>query len=358
MARIALTDITPWITEAVLAHPQDLPAYLCHRLGVSKSCARNQLNRLVDAQWLQRDGVTRRATYRPGALRQVVRRYALAGLQEDLPWSHDFAGRFELRPNVARIAQHVFTELLNNAIDHSAGTWVTVSMRQTPTQLQMLVSDDGRGVFDAVAERFQITDPTVAMLELAKGKLTSQPDRHTGRGLFFSAKLADIFDLHANESAYQQCEWQRDQWVQRSRPACRQGTSVYVGICVDTERSLDDVLRRYSVDGMGYGFDRTVVPLKLMTHAQNGLESRAQARRVTARLQEFRRVELDFEGLPDVGHGFADELFRVYGHQHPGIELVPTNMAPRVAAIVRSIVPAVGAAGSVRALAMPLSQPA
>ena len=175
------------------------------------------------------------------------------------------------------------------------------------------------------------------MLELAKGKLTSQPDSHTGRGLFFSAKLADIFDLHANDSAYQQREWQRDQWWQRSRPACRRGTSVYVAICVDTERSLDDVLRRYSLDGAGYGFDRTVVPLKLITQEQNGLESRAQARRVVSRLSQFRRVELDFEGLADVGHGFTDELFRVFGRQHPELELVPVNMAPRVAAMIGSV---------------------
>ncbi len=337
MARITLSDITPWITEAVLAHPQDLPHYIAERLQISRTSARNQLQKLVEAQWLQRDGVSRKAIYRPGPLRQVVRRYTLAGLQEDLPWAQDFAGRFELKSNVSRMAQHVFTELLNNAIDHSGGTSVTVSMRQTPTQLQILVSDDGRGVFDAVAERFNITDPTVAMLELSKGKLTSQPDSHTGRGLFFSAKLADIFDLHANDAAYQQREWQRDQWWQRSRPACRRGTSVYVAICVDTERSLDEVLRRYSLDGAGYGFDRTVVPLKLITQDQNGLESRAQARRVTSRLAQFRRVELDFEGLADVGHGFTDELFRVFGRQHPELELVPVNMAPRVAAMVGSV---------------------
>lgn len=337
MARITLADITPWITEAALAHPQDLPQHLCERLGISRSSARTQLNRLVQAQWLLREDGSRRAVYRPGPLRQVVRRYALAGLQEDLPWSQDFAARFALRPNVARIAQHVFTELLNNAIDHSGGSSVTVSMRQTPTQLQLLVSDDGRGVFDAVAERFNIDDPTTAMLELAKGKLTSRPDCHTGRGLFFSAKLADIFDLHANDNAYQQREWQRDQWWQRSRPACKQGTSVYVAICVDTERTLDEVLRRYSLDGAGYGFDRTVVPLKLITHEQCGLESRAQARRVAQRLAQFQRVELDFEGLADIGHGFADELFRVFGRQHPGLQLVPVNMAPRVAAMVGSV---------------------
>ena len=41
------------------------------------------------------------------------------------------------------------------------------------------------------------------MLELSKGKLTSQPARHAGRGLFFTSRLADVFDLHANATAFQ-----------------------------------------------------------------------------------------------------------------------------------------------------------
>ena len=50
---------------------------------------------------------------------------------------------------------------------------VTVSMRQTPTHVQLLVSDDGRGVFDKIQEAFDITDPAVAALELSKTPLTA-----------------------------------------------------------------------------------------------------------------------------------------------------------------------------------------
>jgi anti-sigma regulatory factor (Ser/Thr protein kinase) len=336
MPRPLLSDITAWITEAALAHPGALPSHLCERLQVSRRTAHALLRKLVAAQWLRREGTAGKPRFAPGLMRQVVRRYALAGLQEDLPWSQDFAPGFELPAPVGRMVQHVFTELLNNAIDHSGGASVTVSLRQTPLQVQLLVSDDGRGVFDAIGQAFQINDPSLAMLALAKGKLSSQPDRHTGRGLFFAAKLADIFDLHANHSAFQQRGWQPERW-HRGRPACARGSSVYVAIRLDTERTLDEVLRRYSLDGAGYRFERTVVPLALLTAEHTGLESRAQARRVVERLTEFRRVELDFDGLADVGHGFADELFRVFGGQHPQLQLVPLNMAPRVAALIDSV---------------------
>jgi hypothetical protein len=191
-------------------------------------------------------------------------------------------------------------------------------------------------VFDKIRETFDIADPAMAALELAKGKLTSQPDRHTGRGLFFTAQLADVFDLHANEHAFQQRSWEQRASL-RERPQHRRGSTIFVAVALDTTRSIDDVLRQFSDDGAGYGFERTRVPLRLLTAPGAGLESRAQARRAAARLQEFRRAEVDFQGIEDVGHAFADELFRVFRAQHPSVQLVPLNMSARVASLVRSI---------------------
>jgi anti-sigma regulatory factor (Ser/Thr protein kinase) len=267
---------------------------------------------------------------------------ALDGLQEDLPWRRDFAPCFELPPTVRRMAQHAFTELLNNAADHSGGSAVTVSMRQTPLQVQLLVSDDGCGLFERIAQSFAIDDPALAMLELSKGKLTSQPERHSGHGLFFTSRLADVFDIHANAAAFQCRSWERRSWrAGRTGPAStRKGTSIYLAIVLDTPRTLDAVLRAHSSDSAGCDFDRTVVPLHLMhgdSAQETALASRADAKRVALRLAQFRRAEIDFEGISDIGHGFADELFRVFRHAHPALELVPVGMAPNVAAMVASV---------------------
>lgn len=331
-----LAAITQWITAAAVDHGDQLPDLICSRLGVGRRAALRVLQRLVSLQWLVLEGTPRKGSWRPGVLRQVVHRYPLQGLEEDLPWARDFAPYFKLPPAVARMAQHAFTELLNNAVDHSGGTQVTVSLRQTALHLQLLVSDDGCGVFQRIEQSFAVADPALAMLELAKGKLTSQPERHTGRGLYFTSRLADVFDLHANHAAFQYRGWDHKTW-HKGRPLARQGTSIYMAIALDTARTLDGVLRAHSADGAGYGFERTVVPLQLLTGAQCGLESRAQARRVSQRLQRFRRAELDFTGIADVGHGFADELFRVFHLQNPGVEMVPVGMSPRVAAMVGAV---------------------
>jgi hypothetical protein len=234
------------------------------------------------------------------------------------------------------MAQHAYTELLNNAVDHSGGTAVTVSMRQTPLQVQLLVSDDGCGVFDRIAQSFGIDEPSVAMLELSKGKLTSLPERHSGHGLFFTSRLADVFDLHANAAAFQCRSWERRAW-RAGRPVARQGSSLYLAIQLDTPRTLDAVLRAHSRDETGYGFERTRVPLHLIGSGDVALASRADAKRVAARLPEFRRAEIDFEGIPEIGHGFADELFRVFRREYPSLDLVPVGMSPAVAAMVASV---------------------
>jgi len=336
MRRLCVPQLTSWITAAALQRPDDLATLVVERTGCSRGSALKALKRLVETQWLSRSGSTRRPVYAPGLLRQVVKRYPLAGLSEDLPWTRDFAPNFAVSAAVGRMLQHAFQELLNNAIDHSGGTSVTVSVRQTPTQVQLLVSDDGRGLFDRVRESFDIEDPMHAMLELSKGKLTSAPDRHTGRGLFFTSQLADVFDLHANGSAFQRRGWEGSGW-RSGKPLQQGGTSVYVAISLDTQRTLESVLEAWSCDRSGVAFDRTNISLRLMAGTHTALDSRAQARRVVARLQQFRRAEVDFAGVSDIGHGFADELFRVFARNHPGVEIVPMNMTPRIAALVNAV---------------------
>lgn len=333
MPRHTLAAVSTWITTAARQHGDDLIAHLMQRLGLSRRRTRRLLDQLTNAGWLVAEGSRRRPHYRPGPMRQVVRHYALAGLAEDLPWAQDFAPCFDLRPNVARLAQHAFTELLNNAIDHSGGAGVTVSVRQTGLHLQMLVSDDGCGIFQRIEQAWQIDDPRLAMLELGKGKLTTQPTRHLGQGLFYVARAADVFDLHANHQGFQRRPGFSG-WAD-VRPLERQGTSIYLAIALDTSRTLDEVLRSHADDG--YGFDHTEVSLRLLTGTNTWLESRAQARRVTARLSAFRRAHLDFSGIDEIGPAFADELFRVYARAHPQVQLVPEAATPRVAAMITAV---------------------
>ena len=54
--------------------------------------------------------------------------------------------------------------------------------------------------------------------------------------------------------------------------------------------------------------------------------SRSQARRVLSGLEKFKVIVFDFQKVPMVGQAFADEIYRVFHHKYPKIELQETNM--------------------------------
>ena len=88
-----------------------------------------------------------------------------------------------------------------------------------------------------------------------------------------------------------------------------------------TERQIFD---KY-LSGDDYGFNKTVVPVRLAQYGEDKLISRSQAKRVLARVELFRTVIFNFEGVETIGQAFADEIFRVFANQHPNIEIFESH---------------------------------
>ncbi len=334
MARLELATLTRTITADAIAHPQDLGPTLAKRHSVSRGTMTKQLKRLVENGWLERNGANR-PSWKPGIQREVTTDYAVAGLDEHTPWLRDVFPILALSPAVARVAQHVFGELLNNAIDHAGATTVTVSVRQTPTHLHLLIGDNGLGVFNQLAQKAGLPDAQRAALELSKGRLTTQPECHGGRGLFFVARMVDAMNLQSNGQVLQ---WRhRGESVQfRSHPLNRTGTTAFVSLALDSQVRPTDTYSAFGSEDAPLDFSRTQVPLRLLTDNGLTLDSRAQARWVVSRLELFATAELDFDGVEDVGPSFIDEVFRVYAKAHPEVALEPKKASARVEKLLRS----------------------
>lgn len=334
MARIQFATLTRTITADALAHPRDLGQTLARRHSVSRGTMTKQLRRLVDSGWLERTD-ERLAHFKPGIQREVTMDYDVAGLDEHTPWLHDVFPVLALSPAVTRIAQHVFSELLNNAIDHASASRVTVSVRQTPTHLHVLVVDNGLGVFEQLARKANLESAQRAALEIAKGRLTTQPECHGGRGLFFVARMVDAMNLQSNAQALQ---WRHHgESVQfRAHPLNRTGTTVFVSLSLDATVRPTDAYSAFGSADAPLDFSRTQVPLRLLTDNGLALDSRAQARWVVSRLELFATAELDFDGVDDIGPSFIDEVFRVYARSHPEVALQPTRTSERVERLLKS----------------------
>jgi anti-sigma regulatory factor (Ser/Thr protein kinase) len=282
---------------------------------------------LVADGWLDSTGGTK-PTYRLGRNRQVIKTYRLPGIDEHIAWDHDFMPAIDLPKNVAGIFQHGFTEMLNNANDHSEGTLVTVMVEVKDGRLALLVMDDGIGIFEKISKAMSLPDRRLAMLELSKGKFTTDPSNHSGEGIFFTSRMFDQFQIDANDLHYDHDVRDRHDWLMEvDRP--KTGTLVYMSVPVDTPRTTKEVFDSFS-GGDDYGFQKTVVPVRLARVGNENLVSRSQAKRLVARFEGFKTVILDFKDIDEIGQAFADEIFRVFRRSHPDIELIELHASPFV----------------------------
>ena len=122
------------------------------------------------------------------------------GLWRTSPWTQDFKPLLKgARENVVDIVGIAFTEMLNNAIDHSESEETVVKMVYTAAMITVRILDGGVGVFRKVKEEKNLIDERHAILELAKGRLTTAPEHHSGMGIYFTSRMVDIFSMASGD---------------------------------------------------------------------------------------------------------------------------------------------------------------
>jgi DNA-binding Lrp family transcriptional regulator len=296
------------------------------RLGVSRQTAHLDLQGLVNAGLIERRGAGRGSHYvSPGA--QLLE-YPIDGLHEERVWT-DVRGTKAaqgLSEIALSLAHYSVTEMVNNVIDHSAsvGTFVRASSEHDALVLE--VQDEGVGAFERIRRTYGATDHLDALQQLAKGKLTTQPEFHSGEGIFFTSKAVDYFLLECNGLRWIVDNRRSDQAV--GMVSARKGTRVYWEIDASTQTRLEDVFSRYT-DQQSLEFSRTQTVVTLFEHGDRFV-SRSEAKRLTQGLERFSKAIIDFKGVTEVGQGFVDQVFRVWQEEHPEIEIEPINMNPAV----------------------------
>jgi hypothetical protein len=262
----------------------------------------------------------------------VRQSYPRAGLSEDRVWQALLAPVVaDLPENVRDVWRYGATEMVNNAIDHSGSPLVHAGMRRNALFTQAWVTDDGEGIFVRIQRALKLFDPREAIMELAKGKFTTDPANHSGEGIFFSSKVFDVFDIRSGRLHFAHDDGKVDILFERGADA--PGTTVFMQLANDSPRTTREVFDEFAAPEE-YSFAKTIVPVKLAQHEGEKLVSRSQAKRLTMRFERFQTVVLDFEGVGEIGQAFADEVFRVFQGAHPQTTLVPVNMAAGVKSMV------------------------
>ena len=322
--------IRQFILDNVEHHPKDIVALASRKFDISRQAVNKHIKRLVDHNALSVKGSTRGKHYTLYPLEEWEHLYLLNGrLAEDVVWRTDISKFLRGLPeNVVDIWHYGFSEILNNAIDHSSGTNVIVRVSKTAISTKIIILDDGEGIFKKIKRELGLQDERHSVLELAKGKLTTDPDKHSGEGIFFSSRMFDDFEILSGSVYFSHKQDKDEDWV-LERQKFESGTSVFLALSNNTNRTAKQVFDNFSTDD-DYGFTKTVVPVRLTQYGDDKLVSRSQAKRLLVRVEKFKIVLFDFDKVESVGQAFADEIFRVFQAQHPEIELIFENTCKQV----------------------------
>lgn len=314
-------DIRRYILENVEIHPSNISKITADRFRITRQAVNKHLQRLAEEKVLAESGKTRNRTYKLCPLVEWRGNYQIKpGIAEDVVWTNDIRLVLgQLPDNVSNIWHHGFTEMFNNALDHSGGTEIRVFITKTAADTEMILSDSGTGIFKKIQTALSLLDERHAVLELAKGKFTTDPKNHTGEGIFFTSRMFDSFDILSGGVFFSHEFGKPEDWILEPE-RFQSGTAVWMKLYNHTARTTKKVFDQF-LSEEDYSFNKTVVPVKLARYGDDNLISRSQAKRLLARVELFKIVVFDFSGMDTIGQAFADEIFRVFAAQHPDIAL-------------------------------------
>ena len=326
VVRLRGEAVRRYILDHVEQHAADISKITATHFKISRQAVNKYLQKLVSEKALTEIGTTRGKSYKLCPFIEWQECYHLNNhLEEDVVWTKDVLPLLGKMPdNVSEIWFYGFTEIFNNAIDHSGGTDITVYVKKTAVNTEIIISDNGIGIFKKIQAALNLLDERHAILELSKGKLTTDPIHHTGEGIFFSSRMFDDFAISSGSIVFSHTFGDHHDFLSELSKA-NDGTSVLMKLNNHTARTLLKIFKEYQSNDDEYRFNKTVIPVKLAQYDNENLISRSQAKRVLSRIDLFQVVVLDFSGVKSVGQAFADEVFRVFAKTHPKIELRSVN---------------------------------
>ncbi len=238
-----------------------------------------------------------------------------------------------LKENIKYIFDFSFSEILNNAIEHSKSQKINIEIVLDNKKLFFNIHDFGNGVFNNIMKKRKLQNQVEAIQDLLKGKTTTIPDSHTGEGIFFTSKVADKFILDSYEYKLIIDNNIDDVFIEKNKKNII-GTNVIFEIDLKSNRDLSKVFKYYAPEVDDYSFNKTSIKIKLYT-LDSIYISRSEARRVVSGLEKFKTIIFDFDKVSIIGQAFADEVFRIFQNKNPQIHLEIINANKEIAFMIK-----------------------
>src|SRR3989338_10379033 len=255
----------------------------------------------------------------PSSFKKTYKNHSLEEHRVLLEIEEKFPQILNLPETIRSIFTFAFSEIFNNAIEHSGSKNISIEVAERDGKLSFIVLDSGVGAFRNIMKKRGLNSEIEAVQDLLKGKTTTMPKSHSGEGIFFTSKASDLFIL--DSFGYQlSIQTQLSDVKVKQISISKRGTRVIFEVSVQSKLHLNDVFKKFTnlTDNSNFGFDKTEIRVKLFTTSGVHI-SRSQARRILSGLDKFKIILLDFDKVPLVGQAFADEIYRVFQNAQPDI---------------------------------------
>ena len=307
------------VKQYILTHIKDneLVAKTVDTFKISKSSVYNYLNELVNEGIIEKN--------LEGAYETVSKDYKYVysnnDLSEDKIFDNDIAKHVNMyEKNVFSIWRYAFTEMMNNAIEHSLAQEITVSVFINAVETIIEISDNGIGIFNNIQryvkseEGKELSQEEAAQLLFA-GKFTTAKSMHSGEGIFFTSHLMDSFMIFSEKVTFSRTPFKD---IQFELCETFKGTTVFMALDNHSKKTTKEVFNRFS--SVEEGFIKTQIPIAHLF--PNGSPvSRSEARRLGELVLKFKEIDLDFTNVEELGQAFCHELFIVWQARNPEKQL-------------------------------------
>ncbi len=327
--------IKNYIISNISENPNQITQQTCDHFQITKPTVLKYIKELIESSIIEKTGSNRYPNYR---LVRTVHEWTHpnTNLEEDVLWRNDLLPLLsDLINNVKDICQYGFTEMVNNVIDHSEANTLLITLSHDSLSIQITVVDNGVGIFRKIKTALGLEHSKHAILELAKGKFTSDPENHSGEGIFFTSRVFDEFKIISHKLSFH--GFGNRDGIMWEETKDIPGTGVLMRIKRDSPIQLKKIFDEYADPDKDPSFHKTLIPVKLMEHEGESLISRSQAKRLINRFDRFTEVGLDFDGVTQIGQAFADQIFRVFQNKHSEVHLYVINTIDNVANMIKRV---------------------
>jgi anti-sigma regulatory factor (Ser/Thr protein kinase) len=330
-----------FIINSIENHPNDLIAFVTDHFEISRPTTAKLINELIENSSITK--MNKNGGRNPGyelAMQESTIIHKLdqpTKLQEDRIFYNEIMPLLQGIPiNVMQIMEYASAEMINNVIDHSEGQTLEILVKRNLKKACIIITDDGIGIFNKIQRNLDLQTPQQSILELCKGKFTSDPKAHTGEGIFFTSRMVDTFNIISYGLFFSGHDG-GDFIIERNTVDDVKGTAVVLEMDLHTKRTAKEVFDTYADPDVEPGFFRTCIPVRLMSIEGGQLVSRSQAKRMMSRVDRFLDVILDFESVDMIGQAFADEIFRVFQSSHKDVLIRTINTNESVSKMIRYV---------------------